>query len=58
MLSSKENINYCKFRIILDIFGEFGLIETDFTTDYVSLVPSAPKADLTKSKILSDLKNI
>ena len=58
MLSSKENVNYCKFRIILDIFGEFGLIETDFTKDYVSLVPSAPKADLTKSKILSDLKNI
>lgn len=58
MLASKNGLNYCKFRIVLDIFGEFGLAELDLTRDYAALVPSAPKADLTKSKILADLKNM
>ncbi len=56
LLAAKQGLNYCKFRIILDIFGEFGLAETDITRDYAALLPSTVKADLTKSKILADLK--
>ena len=56
ILAAKQGLNYCKFRIILDIFGEFGLAETDITRDYAALLPSTAKADLSKSKILADLK--
>ncbi len=56
MLMNKQNVNYCKFRIMLDIFAEFGLVKQDITNDYAGLIPNAPKADLTKSKILAGLK--
>lgn len=53
-----QGINYCKFRIMLDIFSEFGLITQDMTTDSVQIIQGAPKADLSKSKILADLKSM
>ncbi len=56
LLASKKGLNYCKFRIILDIFEEFGLVKQDMTRDSAALVRSTGKADLTKSKILADLK--
>ncbi len=55
MLSFRKNINYCKFRIILDVFEEFGLVNIDITRDTAALVNGAPKADLSKSKILAEL---
>ena len=58
LLASKKGLNYCKFRIILDIFEEFGLVKQDMTRDSAALVRSTGKADLTKSKILADLKTM
>lgn len=56
MLADRAGLNYCKFRIILDILGEFGLAETDITRDAVRLIPSDAKADLTKSRVLAGLR--
>ncbi len=56
LLCAKQGLNYCKFRIILDIFAEFGLAEQDLTRDYAALLPTKAKADLSKSKILAELK--
>ncbi len=56
MLVSKDGMNYCKFRISLDVFEEAGLIRTDITCDRAELIPNAPKADLSKSSILAGLK--
>ena len=56
MLASKADINYCKFRVALDVFQEAGLVKTDITCDKAEIVPNAPKADLSKSKILAGLK--
>ena len=51
-----ETMNYCKFRIILDVFDELGLLETDICRETVKLAPATVKADLDDSKILSELK--
>ncbi len=56
-IASKENINYCKLLIMLDIFEEFGLIEKDITTGKIALIKGAPKADLSKSAILANLNS-
>lgn len=56
MLTAKSEINYCKFRIALDVFEEMGLIRTDITCDRAEIIPGAPKADLSKSQILEKLK--
>ena len=57
MLSDRAGINACKFRIILDVFAEFGLAETDITRDSVKLLPAKGKADLEKSRVMAGLKN-
>lgn len=57
LLADREGINCCKFRIILDIFEEFGLAKTDITKNSVKLIPTGNKVDLTKSKILATLNN-
>ena len=56
MLCSKAEMNYCKFRIALDVFEEAGLVKVDLTCDKAEIIPSAPKADLSKSEILANLK--
>lgn len=56
MLCAKAEMNYCKFRIALDVFEEAGLVTVDLTCDKAEIVPSAPKADLSKSAILAKLK--
>ena len=56
MLLSKAGMNYCKFRIALDVFEEAGLVTVDLTCDKAEIIPSAPKADLSKSEILANLK--
>ncbi len=55
MLADRAGINCCKFRIILDIFGEFRLASADITRDSVKLLPAGQKADLTKSRVLAGL---
>lgn len=56
MLCSKSEMNYCKFRIALDVFEEMGLIKVDLTCDKAEIIPNAPRADLSKSQILAKLK--
>ncbi len=56
MLAAKADMNYCKFRIALDVFEEAGLIRVDLTCDKAEIMPSAPRADLSKSRILAELK--
>ena len=58
ILADRAGINCCKFRIILDVFAEFGLAETDVTADSVRLVPASAKADLTKSEVLARLREL
>ena len=57
IIADRSGINACKFRIILDVFEEFGLAETDITNDSVKLLPARGKADLNKSRVIAGLKN-
>lgn len=52
----RAGLNYCKFRIALDVFGEFSLAETDPVGGRCRLLPAKGKADFTKSRILNALK--
>lgn len=56
MIADRAGINACKFRIILDVFEEFGLAHTDITNDLVKLLPAKGKADLEKSRVMAALK--
>ena len=51
-----QGINYCMFRVCLDVFEESGLITADIPADRITLVPRQGKADLDNSKYLSRLK--
>ena len=52
----RGGMNLCKFRIILDVFAEFRLAETDIPADTVKLLPVNGKVDLGTSKIIEKLK--
>jgi single-stranded-DNA-specific exonuclease len=56
--ASAGGINYCKFRIILDILKEFGLLEYDIVSSKVKLLPSAVKADIESSVMLARVKSL
>ncbi|MBR4097338.1 MAG: single-stranded-DNA-specific exonuclease RecJ [Oscillospiraceae bacterium] len=51
-------INYCKFRLALDIFEELGLFAVDRYCETVSRIPAKTKVDLDSSAILAELKNL
>ncbi len=53
---SSDSMNYCKFRLALDIFEELGLVETDVYSETAKRLPALHKADLDSSKILIELK--
>lgn len=53
-----DAINYCKFRLALDIFEELGLFAVDHYCETVSRIPTKTKVDLDSSAILSDLKKL
>ena len=53
-----DQINYCKFRLALDIFEELGLFAVDRYSETVSRVPNAGKVNLDDSKLLNELKNL
>ena len=57
-LADKAGINCCKFGIVTDVFEEFSLIEKDIPTDSIKILPTKTKADLSKSEILANLKNM
>lgn len=54
-IAVQGGVNYCKFRVGVDVFVEFGLVEVDLATDKVTLIPSKAKADLSRSKVLKRL---
>ena len=56
ILADRAGVNCCKFRIILDVFRECGLAETDVTKDSVKLLPVKGKADFDKSRVLAGLR--
>ena len=52
-------LNYCKFRIILDIFEEMNLISVSHSTDIIKLVAhGTEKINLENSDILGNLKTL
>lgn len=53
-----DAINYCKFRLALDIFEELGLFTVDRYCETVSRIPTKTKVDLDSSAILSELKKL
>lgn len=53
---SSDSMNYCKFRLALDIFEELGLVEADVYGETVRRLPTDKKVDLDSSKILAELK--
>ncbi len=56
VLANRLGINYCKFRIILDVFGEMRLAQVDIPADSVKLLPVKGKVDLEQSRIIARLK--
>lgn len=52
----RQGLNYCKFRVALDVFAEFSLAESDFAVGRYRLLPAKEKADFTKSRVLEKLK--
>lgn len=53
-----ESINYCKFRLALDIFEELGLFEVNRYSETVISRTVSQKADLDSSEILNGLKKL
>lgn len=53
-----ESINYCKFRLALDIFEELGLVDTDLYGETAARKDVTQKADLESSQILAGLKKL
>jgi len=51
-----RTINYCKFRICLDIFRDTGLISYDYSNDTVSRLKVSGKVSLENSNTLRELQ--
>lgn len=54
--AGEKGINYCMFRVSLDVFEELGLASVDPVGDSVALIPAAKKADLSSSVHLAELR--
>ena len=52
----RQEINYCKMRICLDIFCELGLVRMDYRENKAVRCPTTKKADLQASVILRELQ--
>ena len=52
------NLNYCKFRIILDVLTECGLAEYDAVNNKVELKTVSEKADIENSKTLCRVRDL
>lgn len=53
-----DDINYCKFRLAVDIFEELGLISADRYSDTVRRLPAENKVNLDDSRLLAELKQL
>ena len=52
-----DSINYCKFRVCIDIFEEKGLVSLDRLAQTAALIKTEGKVDLEQSEILSALRS-
>ena len=57
-IAVKKGINYCMFRVILDLFKSVGLISMDIAADKVSLVQAKGKADLENCAFMQKLRKL
>lgn len=53
-----NDINYCKFRLAIDIFEELGLIQTDRYNETLCRLPVEKKVNLDDSQLLAGLKQL
>ncbi|MCM1024258.1 MAG: single-stranded-DNA-specific exonuclease RecJ [Prevotella sp.] len=53
-----ESMNYCKFRLAVDIFDELGLFTADRYAETVSRKPNAEKVNLDDSVLLAELRSL
>lgn len=55
---SDTGMSYCMFRTALDVFEELGLVSINHYSDCAAIIPNAPKADISSSKILQQLNSL
>lgn len=53
---TNNNMNYCKFRLCLDIFEECGFVKYNCLTDSISFIPPTKRVDIENSHILKKLR--
>lgn len=53
-----SDINYCKLRLIIDIFGEVGLFGVDMYNETAVRLPVKQKVQLDDSTVLTELKSL
>lgn len=53
---TNEKMNYCKFRLCIDIFEECGFIKYDCLMDTIIFIPPTKKVDIEDSHILKKLR--
>ena len=58
MRLSDDNMNYCKLRIITDIFRDKGLIEYEAASMKIKMLPVTKKVDLEESETLVKLRSM
>ncbi|MBQ7131794.1 MAG: single-stranded-DNA-specific exonuclease RecJ [Oscillospiraceae bacterium] len=51
------DMNYCKFRIAVDIFCEKGIAEFDYAGNFCNILPCDSKVDILSSKVLYDINS-
>jgi single-stranded-DNA-specific exonuclease len=55
---ASETINYCKFRLALDIFSELELVDIHHFTSEVRVLPVSHKVSLDSSLLLNELNSL
>ena len=55
---SESDINYCKLRLIIDIFGETGLLVVDVYNETAVKLPIKQKVNLEESALLTKLRTL
>lgn len=53
-----SGLNYCKYRVILDVLAELGLLSIAGTLENISLVKNPPKVDFQQSLLLQRLQSM
>ncbi|MDE6764183.1 MAG: single-stranded-DNA-specific exonuclease RecJ [Oscillospiraceae bacterium] len=53
-----DDMNYCRFRLSLDIFAETGLAEIDLYSETVRRLPAEKKINLDDSVLLTELRSL